>query len=51
MYAHLARAYHEAGDLAKFQAARDLAKQAKLTLDQLEPSEQAELKPLLFPDS
>lgn len=51
VYAHLARAYHEAGDQAKFQAARDQAKQAKLTLDQLEPSEQAELKALLFPDS
>lgn len=51
VYAHLARAYHEAGDLAKFQATRDLAKQAKLTLNQLEPSEQVELKALLFPDS
>lgn len=50
VYAHLARACHEAGDQAKFEAARDRARQAKLTLDQLEPSEQAELKPLLFPD-
>ncbi len=48
VFAHLARAYHQAGQTEKFQAAVKRALEAKLTPDQLEPNERKDLVPLIF---
>lgn len=48
VFAHLARAYHQAGQTKKFQAAVKSALDAKLTPEQLEPNERKDLEPLIF---
>lgn len=48
--AHLARAYKKVGKEEQFRKARDQAKAAGLTLDQLEPRDREELGPMLFGD-
>lgn len=48
--AHLARAYKLAGKEEQFRKARDQAKAAGLTLEQLEPRDREELGPMLFGD-
>ncbi|HEU5116730.1 MAG TPA: tetratricopeptide repeat protein [Isosphaeraceae bacterium] len=48
VFAHLARAYHQAGQTEKFHAAVKQALDAKLTPDQLEPNERKDLVPLIF---
>ena len=48
VFAHLARAYHQAGQTDKFQAAVKSALDAKLTPEQLEPNERKDLVPLIF---
>lgn len=52
VWAHLARAYHKAGKLDKFREARDKARNSDppLTLEMLEPSDRAELGPLILKD-
>jgi tetratricopeptide (TPR) repeat protein len=46
--AHLARAYHKAGQTAKFQDTAEKARNAKLTPEMLEPHEREDLVPLIF---
>jgi tetratricopeptide (TPR) repeat protein len=46
--AHLARAYHEAGQTAKFRDTVQKALDAKLTPESLEPNERKDLVPLIF---
>lgn len=46
--AHLARAYHKAGQTEKFQTAVKRVLDAKLTPEQLEPNERKDLVPLIF---
>jgi tetratricopeptide (TPR) repeat protein len=50
MLAHLARAYHAAGDTGHFRIARDRARRAGLAPERLEPGERAELVELLLDD-
>jgi tetratricopeptide (TPR) repeat protein len=46
--AHLARAYHKAGRLDDFRKLRDQLRAAKLTPEQLEPTDRTDLVPLLL---